>query len=473
MNKDTKGYLERIAEVVEFNAGIISPTDGQKNEEGYLERIAVGAELGGIGGGGGGGTPARYQAGDNIQITGLTISAPNVATKTELNTVKTDLHNEIITIDNKSTDKQDKLTADVGIRIINNVISAVRNENNTYTKAEVDELIQALDTLQMEVVAVRPTTGQQKTIYLVGNDTDGYVQWVYLTSGWVSLGSTEVNLSAYATAAEIESQYQKKLTAGSGITITSDTISAERNASNTYTKTEIATFLNNKQDTLSAGDGITISSGNVIAALRTPTNTYTKTEVDGLLNTKQNTLTAGTGITISGNTISGRDSYTKTETDTLLNTKQATLTAGEGIDITNNIISATGGGGSGSGDITFTTGKLTYNASYWKSYPPASGGTIPVPTKISFGTTASIVQLAGDFSPKNNLSSGYDGIVASLPEGFEPNGYIRVKGHYGNSDYSWLLTVTPDGDVRFSNFPMSVPQDAKFSFAAMWIRQGA
>lgn len=480
MNLETRGYLERIAEVVEANAGIPSPTDGGLNEEGYLERIAVGAELGGIGGGGGGGAPIRYRAGQNISINGLEISAPNVATQTDLNNTKTLLEQEISVVDNKIDTAQP--TAGLGIDIINGVISALRNPNNTYTKAEVDQLIAAIDTLELEVVAVRPTTGDPEKIYLVGNDTDGYVQWVYLPSGWISLGSTEVNLSAYMTSAEIAQQYQPKLTAGTGITITGNTIAAERNASNTYTKSEIATFLNNKQDTLSAGSGITISSTGVIAATLNPSDCYTKAQVDSMIadleTRKQNVLTAGSGITISNTgvisaTPDPNTYYTKSQTDALLGTKQDTLNFGTGLDYDATTKTLAVSAGSGSGGVTFTTGKLTYNSSSWKSYPPASGGTIPVPTKISFGTTASIVQLAGDFSPKNNLSSAYDGIVASLPEGFEPQGYIRVKGHYGNSDYSWLLTVTPDGDVRFSNFPMSIPQDAKFSFSAMWIRNGA
>ena len=69
---------------------------------------------------------------------------------------------------------------------------------------------------------------------------------------------------------------------------------------------------------------------------------YTKAETDNLLNAKQNTLTAGTGITIDENNVisstggSGGsvDAYTKAETDTKLDAKQDKLTAGSGITIT-------------------------------------------------------------------------------------------------------------------------------------------
>ena len=69
---------------------------------------------------------------------------------------------------------------------------------------------------------------------------------------------------------------------------------------------------------------------------------YTKTETDALLDDKQDVLTAGDGITITDNVISTQsssDSYTKSETDDLLDLKQNVLTAGYGTKITNDEIS--------------------------------------------------------------------------------------------------------------------------------------
>jgi len=99
---------------------------------------------------------------------------------------------------------------------------------------------------------------------------------------------------------------------------------------NYYTKEEVDALLSSKQNTLIAGENITIE-GNVISA------------------TGGSTLTAGDGIDIANNEISVDgtiarktdiiDSYTKSEVNTLLASKQDNLTAGENIEIENNVIS--------------------------------------------------------------------------------------------------------------------------------------
>lgn len=80
----------------------------------------------------------------------------------------------------------------------------------------------------------------------------------------------------------------------------------------------------------------------------TPIDAYTKSETDALLEDKQDTISAGDGIDITNNVVSvdntvakKADVYTKTETDSLLNNKQDTLSAGTGINITNNTVSCT------------------------------------------------------------------------------------------------------------------------------------
>lgn len=112
-----------------------------------------------------------------------------------------------------------------------------------------------------------------------------------------------------------------------------------------------------------------------LADIFNPSNYYDKTDVDALLNDKQDTLTAGDGITISGDVISFSsekesaistalnelkeqkldasaytptdlsDYYTKSEVDDAISqegsTKQNTLTAGHAIDITNDTVSFT------------------------------------------------------------------------------------------------------------------------------------
>ena len=133
---------------------------------------------------------------------------------------------------------------------------------------------------------------------------------------------------------------------------------------NYYTKPQVDSKLDAKQDTLTAGANITIK-GNVISANVSGSggnvdlsNYYTKSEVDGKITTidselatKQDTLIEGNNITIQGNTISANvdlsDYYTKTQIDSQvntingeINTKQDKLIAGNNITISNNEISA-------------------------------------------------------------------------------------------------------------------------------------
>ena len=93
-------------------------------------------------------------------------------------------------------------------------------KSNTYTKTEVDNLIGAVKTIQIEVVASLPTTGASNIIYLVSNGGanpnayDEYV-WVASTSKFEKIGTTAVDLSGYwaktdlveCTNAEIEALF--------------------------------------------------------------------------------------------------------------------------------------------------------------------------------------------------------------------------------------------------------------------------
>lgn len=88
--------------------------------------------------------------------------------------------------------------------------------------------------VKMQVVDTLPEVGDTDTIYLLKKDTPGeqnlYDEYVYTeTSGWEHIGDTSVDLTDY------------------------------------YTKEETDEKLNNKQDTLTAGDNITIEN-NVISA---------------------------------------------------------------------------------------------------------------------------------------------------------------------------------------------------------------
>lgn len=76
---------------------------------------------------------------------------------------------------------------------------------NVYTKSQVDNLIAAITTMNIEVVTALPTTDiSQTTIYLVPKSTafssnvyDEYINTDGTTSGWELIGDTEIDLSNY------------------------------------------------------------------------------------------------------------------------------------------------------------------------------------------------------------------------------------------------------------------------------------
>jgi len=126
----------------------------------------------------------------------------------------------------------------------------------------------------------------------------------------------------------------------------------------------------------------------------TGTGTTTIADVENLqttLDTKQETLTAGDNITIVDNVISSSGSGTGTTTiadvenlQTTLDSKQNQLTAGDNITIYGNIISSTGGGSSSSGFVGF---KLT-SSSYYIATINYGGSSSGKPTSDQIYTDA-------------------------------------------------------------------------------------
>lgn len=140
-------------------------------------------------------------------------------------------------------------------------------KSQTYTQAEVNTLIGNLKTIQIEVVASLPATGQSNIIYLVahshgtGDSYDEYV-WVSSSSTFEKIGNTDVDLSNYYTKSEADT-----LLAGKQATLTFD--DNPTNGSNNPVKSSgIYNQLANKVDKVS-GKGLS-------------TNDYTTTEKNKL-----------------------------------------------------------------------------------------------------------------------------------------------------------------------------------------------
>ena len=141
--------------------------------------------------------------------------------------------------------KVSDLTNDSGFvtNTVNNLINYYL-KSEVYTKADVDTLISAVSSLDIQVVATLPTTGiSRTTIYLLPKSSsetfnvyDEYINLDGTTAGWEKIGDTQIDLSNY---------------------VTNDDLTAA--LANYTTTANLATLLAAKQDTIS--DLSTIRSG--------------------------------------------------------------------------------------------------------------------------------------------------------------------------------------------------------------------
>lgn len=116
----------------------------------------------------------------------------------------------------------------------------------------------------IEIVSELPTTGDPHTIYFIASSSqvtgNVYDEYMYINGNWEQVGSTAVDLSQYATKEWVNTSLGNYATSNDISTfITSNDVSIY--AEKTYVDASLA----GKQDTLTAGSGIDITN-NVISA---------------------------------------------------------------------------------------------------------------------------------------------------------------------------------------------------------------
>ena len=163
------------------------------------------------------------------------------------------------------------------------ITAAVDNLINYYTRTEVNDLIGQITTISFELVDVLPQTGEANKIYLVpsteGQPQNGYDEYIYVNENWEKIGSTNIDLSQYATKDYVNQQIS---TAVTGLatkefvtsSISSATQDMATNASvsaqltqalQSYVTSETFTSaLAGKQDTLISGTNIKTINGQSI-----------------------------------------------------------------------------------------------------------------------------------------------------------------------------------------------------------------
>ena len=73
-----------------------------------------------------------------------------------------------------------------------------------------NDLVGGLSMVKAKKVETKPDTGEELTIFLVGNDTDGYHQWMFIEGAWADLGSTNITLNGYITEEKLTEELAKK-----------------------------------------------------------------------------------------------------------------------------------------------------------------------------------------------------------------------------------------------------------------------
>lgn len=86
------------------------------------------------------------------------------------------------------------------------------NKADTYTQAEVNALISNINKLTSQIVDQLPTEDiDTSVIYLIKQeDTNAYMQYMYINSAWAELGTTQVDLSDYYKKSEVDTKLADK-----------------------------------------------------------------------------------------------------------------------------------------------------------------------------------------------------------------------------------------------------------------------
>lgn len=87
-------------------------------------------------------------------------------------------------------------------------LSDLTNDTTFKTEFEIQSMIEKASSLKKEVVTSLPTTGKDDVIYLVkdakGKDNNNYLEYLWLNGKYELIGSTQVDLSGYATEDDVK-----------------------------------------------------------------------------------------------------------------------------------------------------------------------------------------------------------------------------------------------------------------------------
>ena len=100
---------------------------------------------------------------------------------------------------------------------ITNTVNNLTNyykKSDTYTQAEVNNLIGTIQQFHYEIVSTLPTTGATNVLYLkgpIGTGTDKYEEYVYSNNTFVKIGDTSIDLSGYVKESDFDEYSQQDI----------------------------------------------------------------------------------------------------------------------------------------------------------------------------------------------------------------------------------------------------------------------
>lgn len=258
---------------------------------------------------------------------------------------------------------------------ITNTVNDLTNyylKSETYTQFEVNNLIGQIKTISIEVVNTLPTTGEDNKIYLVpkeGSTGDVYNEYIWVNNTWELIGSTQIDLTGYATQDWVNNQIQ-----------------------NFLTESQVTEIVNNSL-----------------------TNYYTQTQIDNLLKDKANTSDIPTKVSELEN-----DKGYLTETPIASTTVLGGIKVGENLSVTTDgVLNAEAGGVSSYNDLT---DKPTLNTANTNSLATNSNETI--------NGTIDLHKVAktGDYNDLNNklniVNGSAEGSLRTVGSAEERDNYI-------------------------------------------------
>lgn len=128
-------------------------------------------------------------------------------------------------------------------------------KSEIYTKNEVQNLIGQIQTAHFEVVQELPQTGESNVIYLIlrsdPETSNIYDEYIYINNAYEKIGSTDVDLTGYATESWVNQQIANFLTQTQIQSLINTALT------NYYAKPEITALLNTKADKFNILDYIT------------------------------------------------------------------------------------------------------------------------------------------------------------------------------------------------------------------------